>query len=531
MEDAILERIGGSEILDKRIGSFLEGYRQNIAIIGNPLSGKTSIVERVLRSKYSNKPVLALYTNLNLLTFSDFARSTFTGLLFAFLSKRGLNKDFSLDNLILEAENIIPQTTEKIKEALKVIKNKNKNSFEHISQILDTFVAETNIKILFILDDFTKLKSFPKKVLSDIAKYIITQKEIMYVMINTSSKSAESLLSDELNLLFGNFEKVYTQNLSQSEAENYINLRTGKKLPDIMKKFLLDLTGGKFLYLNILLDKLLEKNSPEITTEEALGRISDLFISYKSSLYQIFSNKIEFIKHSLKEEFLINPLLILIAGGYTRKKDLLSLLKVNSKFLNSRISKLTGNNILNKTGTFYYFCDKMFSYWLSSVLKQSLDTPMLFYSDRKEYMLRKLRERLHRLNAESGKDNFQKFMELIGEFKDDRVKLGKKFTPLPQIKRMRIVPAHNKDMKFIIGEAKNYYLILAFKETSPEDTDILEFSHRCSYFKRRQPKKIFITLNEADLTTKVLAKEKKLFVWERDQVNLLMQLYNKPCLM
>lgn len=154
--------------------------------------------------------------------------------------------------------------------------------------------------------------------------------------------------------------------------------------------------------------------------------------------------------------------------------------------------------------------------------------PLIFYEDKKEYILSLLQNKFDAFTQTTIKDNLQRFIDLVQMFKDDTIKTGRKSISLPYIKRLKIVPAQSKDMKFIIGESKQYYLILAFKEGVPQDTEILEFSNRCSYFRHKQPKKIFITLQQGDETTKVLAKEKKLYFWEKEDINLLLRLYNKP---
>lgn len=520
-----------AQLLQKRIVAFTEGYRQNISIIGTESSNKEFLLEKIIYENYLQRNVFPIFINLEYITFDEFTRGVCSTLLFHFLKRKQKNCSYDLDSLILETEKLIPATVKEIKETLRnPSRTKKKYSFSDIEKILDTFIKETSLKVIFVMQNFSRLQNFSKKLTSDLAKYIITQKNIMFIFLDKDQKKAENLLSEELNLLFGNFEKISLSNMSSDEADKYFDTTLGKKLPPLLGKFIVDISDCIPLYSDIITDSLKKVPEDKINSDILSKEITDLLLQPRSAIYQILSHKLKILKAQLKDPFLINPLLTLIAQGYTRKKDLLSLLKIRSKDLNSRLNKLLDNKTIKKTGSFYYIPDKLFAFWLSCIFKGKINTPFMFSHDLYDYTNWKIREKLKEFKDNFTKDNFDRFIDLIHLFKNDRIKMNKKSIPLPEIKRFRTIPAHNKDMKFIIGEAENYYLIVAFKEKSPIDTDILEFSNRCSYFRKRQPKKIFITLKEANLTAKVLAKEKKLFFWEKEEVNLLFRLYNKPAI-
>ena len=529
MEKEDLIRIEEYYLLGKRVNSFLQGYKQNLALIGPPFSGKTYLVEYFLKNTQPTSKFLPLYIDLEYLNSVDFIYQVLSSLLLYFTKqKKGIPSFLNLDSLILENQEIIPQTIEKIKNTLNLLHSKEKPAWDWIAQILDKFIEETQQKIVFIMENFTSVKHFSKKILSDLAKYIALQKNIMFIFIAKRKREAEEILSQELNLIFGNFEKIYLKNFSYTQAYTYLESKLGKKIEPSFKKFLIDITDGFPFYLEIVAQELAKSPKENIEFEDFVEKLSLLFSNRYSCVYQIFTEKVNFLRQNFKDTFLINPLLILIASGYTRKKELFSLLRIDNKNLNSKLSKLLELDILDKNGSFYFIPDKLFSLWISSVFKLKRELPLIFSEDTKKAIKNKLKEKFEETNQAQKKDSFQRFLELLQLFKDDTIKTGKKLISLPQIKRLRIIPAHNKNMKFIIGEAKRYYLILAFKEDIPEETDILEFSNRCSYFRYKQPKKIFITLKKADITTKVLAKEKRLNFWEKEDVNLLLRLYNKP---
>ncbi|MFC1599317.1 hypothetical protein ACFL2W_00855, partial [Candidatus Omnitrophota bacterium] len=118
------------KLLHKRVDSFLEGYRQNIALIGPGFSGKTYLIEQLLKTDKAKEHLVPLYLDLESLSFSEFVRTVFTSLLFTYLKKQTGAKHYHLDSLILESQNLIPRTTLKIKNVLGLPGTKEKASFE-----------------------------------------------------------------------------------------------------------------------------------------------------------------------------------------------------------------------------------------------------------------------------------------------------------------------------------------------------------------------------------------------------------------
>lgn len=528
MENPLTSKTEISNIINKRLHSFLEGYRQNIILIGPEFSGKNYILNKnISKLLFDRKEFIHIYADLDFLTIPEITKSLFISLLFSFLKRRGVQPQYNLDFMLLESEKEIPQTSAKIKEYLNTLQSKEKTNIYPLTEALNIFIEESGLKIILILNNFSRLKSIPKKALNDLSKYIMTQKDIMFILSGYKDRDADALISEELNILFGSFETVKLSNFSDREASLYLKENLRENIGGNAERFLLDLTGNNTLYINIILNKLNQKHGESERPPNLTEVISDRLINPESSLYQIFRNKLQRIKNNSKDRILIPPLLLAMAEGYTRKRDLLSLLKIDSKTLSSRLSKLMEINLTAKSGSFFYIPDKLFTFWLSSVFKCGFVFPLFFPEEKMRFVQNKVEQRFEEFESISRKDSFERFMDLIHLFKDDTVRIGNKSINLPHLQRFKVTPAHNKNMKFIIGEAKQYYLIMAFKDSRPDENDILEFSSRCSYFRRRQPKKIFISLEESDLTTKVLAKEKKLFFWKKEELNYILRLYNQ----
>ncbi len=512
-------------LVRKRIKSFSEGYRQNIAILAPPLTGKTSL----LKTAFLDNPEKTVLINVSArnVEFSRFVKHILSSLLYNFLSSRSRISPYKeissyhIDYLLIQAEKIIPATTEKIKKTL----SQEKHSFESISLPLDTFITEASQKIIFAIENFTYMRSFPKKVLSSLAKYIMVQKEIMYILTSSETTKAKDILSSELNLLFGNFEIIDLKNLSPKEGQILVNIQI-ENIPNLAAKFIAEITGGQPFYLSCLIQALKSYQIKSWDDEFLSEAISQILTSEYSLIYQKFSDRISTIQTLFKNDASIINILTAVAYGYRRIQEISSAVKIPAANIRNKLVKLTEERIISKSGMFYYITDIFFSFWLSNTLRIKREIP-LSKEEIKHAVKLLIKEDYYKFKEMHNENELNQIISLIKLFKDDTVSLGRKKIILPQIRKYKVIPSSKtEDLTYIIGEGRQY-LILAFKNGVVNENDILEFVNRCSYFKNRQIKKILITPKSIPDVSKLLAKEKRLIIWEEPELKFLMRLYNK----
>jgi hypothetical protein len=525
----IYSRKREEDILEKRITGFLQGYRHNIAIIGKTRSGKKQLLAGLLRKQFSTSDLVPVYIDLNFVDADALASAAFASLLYAYMHNRHPSCDvIGLDELIVAAEPHIPRTVEKIKSTLAAT-GYHRHRIDNLFTVIDLFIGETCLKPLCVIDEFTFLKKLHKKTVADLTKYILSQQNCMFIFLSSQRARAEELLNDELNILFGKFEKLILNDLRDSEARHHLGTTLNDRLSQSAQKFLLEITGKNPFYLERFADVLSRLPIDRIDDDIFIDTIAELISDRHSAIYQICWNTLGRLRDNARTAKVVD-ILRLIADGYTRRKEIASFVHVDTRQLTSRLACLVDENILNRVGSFYCITDRLLAFWISTVLKCRARNGFLHEDDNRRFIAASIRSSFDAMMSVNHKESLERFIELIHRFKDDTVQFNRKAVRLPQIRKSRVVPAHGSNMKFIIGEAKDSYLIMAFKERRAEESDIIEFSNRCSYFRTKQPKKIFVALDGMDSNLKLLAKEKKLICWNRNNINLLMNLYNQPSL-
>jgi len=239
----------------------------------------------------------------------------------------------------------------------------------------------------------------------------------------------------------------------------------------------------------------------------------------------MFKNKILWIKTSFRDDKNILPILINISRGYRRLKEISSLLKIDTNSLRIKLVKMLEEELISKSGDLYYITDTLFSFWINSVLKISLELP-LNQQRLKNQVQDIISERISSFEEINKKNRLERILDLIKLFKDDTINMGRKKLKLPQIQKYKVIGANSENMDYIIGEGKQY-LIIALKNGAINENEVVEFSNRCRYFRNRQLKKIVLSTEDAPDNSRLVAKEKKLLFWEEKEINFLMKLYNK----
>jgi len=143
IEQHFFGRKDNLDLLEKRVLDLKEGYRQNVALLGNPYVGKSSLLYNFL-SKFDDKDVTVIYLDLENKDFSYFFNK-FTGSLLYNYSKNELLPLFEDLNLLLESvKSRIPHTVQVIRKIQSAFESrKHSDCFLGLMTLPEVFTNET----------------------------------------------------------------------------------------------------------------------------------------------------------------------------------------------------------------------------------------------------------------------------------------------------------------------------------------------------------------------------------------------------
>lgn len=525
IKDNFLNRNQYLDILEKRIGGLKDNYRQNIAIIGDELIGKTSIIFKFLNKFYDNR-IIVLYLEIRPESLTSFARRFIGVLLYNFLVSSGIFLKEDLDFLIKRAQKYIPKTIEKIKLILACLNRRKKNDiFTELLSLCEIINQETNKFCVVIFDEFHNLESMGiKNLYSEWSKLLIFQKNTMYIIISSMKFKAKRILSKDLSLLFGNFEIINVEPFDIKTSEDYLECTLRSlDLNKGLKNFIIHFTGGYPFYLEIIAKTLLKSSSSNLTDV-----LEDLLFAPSGILNQKFSNYLKrFLDNPYSQDYL--SILYLISSGHNKLKDIAHILHKQKKELNLRINYLLELDTVTRNGDFLKINDRVFSFWLKFVYQEKSQSLTFDAKNQKALFRDSIENMIQEFLLDAKRSVIERTMELLRLFEDEVVQIERKKLRLTRFKEIKLLEFKSERLKEgLIGRSQDSLWIVGFKYDLLTDEDIVEFAKECRKYRHKLQKKIIIALKDFDAGTCLRALEEKIWTWDLNNLNQILDLFSKP---
>lgn len=525
MKKIIFGRKFYEEILRKRVSGLKDNYRQNIAIIGDELVGKTSIVFDFL-DKFQDNRIVPLYLDIRPEPVASFAKRFIGVLLYNFLINSDIPLKEDLDFLIAKSEKYAPNTAKKIRSILESLgKRKTKNVFTGLNLLCESLHQETGKFCVIIFDEFQNLEQISfSSLYREWSRLLVTNKNTMYIIVSSMKLKTKAILSKNLSLLFGNFEVITVEPFDIRTSEEYLQKRiAGVNLAKPLVNFIVHFTGGYPMYLEIIANALLEKR------ERSLSEIleAELFDS-TGILNQRFYNYIRsFLDHPHSNDYV--SILYLISSGRNRLKEIAHLLRMTKKDLAPRVNHLLELDTITRNGDFLKINDRVFSFWMKFVYQEKLQSLTFDAKNQKEKFRDNLEEMIQEFILQAQKPLMERMNELLGSFEDEMVQMERRNVRLNHFREIKSLEFRNQVLKNgLIGRSDESLWIVAVKQEVLTEEDILEFSRECRKYRHKLQRKIIVTLKDIDINTRLRALEEKIWTWDINSLNQILDLYSKP---
>jgi len=525
MKDSCFGREAYLEIFLKRIRNFKEGYRQNLAIIGDELIGKSSVIFRFL-NKFSDNHLIMIYLEGRTEPLASFAQRFIGVLLYNFLINSGMPLKEDLEFLINKSSRHIPKTTEKIRSILAALEKRKKNNIiPDLFHLTESINQETGKSCVVILDEFHSLEGLGVKgIYREWAKLLVLQKNTMYIITSSMKFKTRGLLSKELSLLFGNFEIITIEPFDIKTSEAYLNESLDLKEPAYgLKNFIIHFTGGSPFYLKLIAESI--NKSPQSKLTEIL---EDILFEPSGILNQRFSNYLKrFLDLPQNQDYI--SILYLISSGHNRLSDIANLTRKTKKDLKVLINHLLEVDTITRMGDFLKVNDRVFGFWLKFVYQGKLGSLTFDAKNQKIVFRDKLDEMLQDFIRCSQKPLMERLAELLRLFDNDNLQIEKKRMRLTHFREIKTLEFNSRFLhEGLLGRSSEGTWLLGLKREALTEDDISSFARECKKYRNKLERKIILTFKEVDANTRLRAMEEKIATWDLNNINQLFDLFYKP---
>lgn len=512
-------------LLEKRIYGLKDGYRQNIAIIGDELVGKTSIMRKLIERIADNNFVM-FYIEARPESFDSFCRRFIGILLYSFLLNSGMELKEDLDFLIGKSQRHIPNTVAKIRSILVHLQKGKKNDlFSDLLSITESLHQETSKRCVVFIDEFHNLENISLRYLyRDWSKLLISQKNTMYIIASSARHKARNILSSNLSLLFGNFEIINVEPFDIKTAEDYLCFRfSGAKVDKGLIDFIIHFTGGYPFYLDIISDALVNTLSKDLT-----DILEEMLFEPSGILNQRFSNYLKRFQDKPKwQEYL--SILYLIASGNNKINDIAHLLHKQKKEVLNRVDHLIETDTVSRSADFLIINDRVFGFWLKFVYQGKSSSLTFDDRNQKNIFRDKIDTMIRDFLAASGRNVLDRLMELLHLFGDDTISIEKRKIRLDHLREVKPLEFKGRSLREgIIGRSSDALWIMGLKNDFLTEEDVSGFVKECKKYRHKAQKKVIIALHQIDPNARLRAIEEKVFTWDINNLNQILDVFSRP---
>jgi hypothetical protein len=538
--------------LRKRMTALKGGYRQNLALTGPMLCGKSSILRHFIKNS-SDADVIPMYIELDGEDFYVFAFRFMAALMYGYLVSCGRSLDADIapeepsrlpgcgkkasvdfDKFRKMSKELIPDTTRCISAIMDDLeKKKIDRAYESLLALTSVFKAETGKSCVVILDEFHNLSNFGlKRPFQVFGKFIMVQKNTMYVVSSSQETLLRDILSSKLSLLFGNFEVIEINGFDDHAARAFISGKIEEMDQDGgVRDYIIQLSQGNPFYLDVMVSRMARiysESRGQFEKKECLiHAMADLLYNSDGVLNQYFTNTMNFFLEKKNRKKYI-PILVSMAMGNSTCKSIQKSMGKKDKDLGVKLAKLREMDIVWNSGVFYKIADKLFEYWLAHV-----------YAVKTRSMIDDMDMKYLEFKNSAGEDYESYLMfrsvdaadlicGILKKFNNERIEVGRNQRKLAFFTEIK-EPHISGNITTIIGETGTGRWVFHIKQrdiaTEQDVSDLKKVPHGSG--KHKILKKVFVPLGGIDETAFLLAKEHNVWVWDEVTLNRIFRVYGR----
>ncbi len=526
-------RQGNLNLMKKRIGGLKDGYRQNVALIGHELTGKTSLLLQLVKEVSGKAGVLPVYLLVKPEPFEKFSNRFAGTLLYCYLKKEHEKVSNNIDDLLIKGAGKLPHTVEEIKKIRKLPGRKNREFIlSSLFDLLAVLCEEANSSCVMILDEFQELGSLRvRNPFSILGGKIMTQKQVMYIVSSSRTRQAAQIIDNDLSLLFGNFEIDNLEPFGVNKGMDFVKSRLDRfTVNNTAMKFLAGITNGHPFYLDSFCRKIENianaRGVREAGSSIVAEGVSKELSCPRSSVYQHLDSIVSDATRSSSSRDL--EILLAVANGNRKSSQIARSVSTSTAQARKSLDRLANSDIIFRCGKVYDFCDPLLKSWIGSVFhkrEESFEpiTEGMIEAD----LQRKMEDLISSYNKTADISIGERICNLFSLFRNDVVYFAGKRLKLPKFSKIIYEAAKGHEL-LVMGFTRNGYWVADFVEKILSDTDIRKFTKKLSGLRRKIGRKILVCLEGIEPDAKLLAKEEEIWLWSLEDLNFIFDLYGQP---
>ncbi len=518
-------------LLQRRMDSFRQGDKRNLALVGLRKTGKTSILLEFKR-RLTDADVLPIFVYIKPEEITTFAHRFMGAFLYEFLKRRGEAPHEDFEQLLFLAIEHAPRTASAILRLRQTMETMPKESlFASVLDLPLKLRQETGVYPIVIFDEFQHFASYrldsPFHILKE---RLFGHKDVMYLIAGSAVSIMEEILASHDSPLYGHFEVISVSSFDYETSKLFLNEKLkGVNVPETHQNFLVSLTEGHPYYLDLLSFRIKDiarrdrlRNVPQSVIIEALAQ--EIF-SINGTIYLHLRDLID---RSLDNRGYATYIAILqaVAQGAKTLTDIAKALSRTAPEVSRQVRRLLDIDLLNKVEVTYLFKDPLLKLWLNHVhaVREESFVPEL------SLKLRQFKTHLEQMVAsfksQMGLGNEARIRELFSLFDGETVSVSGRRLTLPRFDEVspRIINGEEFDL---VARKNAQHWVAEIKSGNVTSGDVNKYARKLDGLPFQPQERILICLSGIEDQALTSAQRESIWVWDLSDVNFLLKLYGR----
>jgi AAA+ ATPase superfamily predicted ATPase len=487
--DVFFNRHENLELMKKRISGLKKGYRQNVALLGQKLIGKSSLLLQLINELNTDNEILPIYLEVRPERLHEFGKRFTGALLYYYFRKETRPVSEKIDALLEKARDDLPRTTEGILRIEKLFGKRSRDQIlSSLFDLLPILCEEGGKSCIMILDEFQELGSLNVK-----NPFVILGQKIM----------------------------------SQKEVEKKLD---GFSINKTCMKFLFSIANGHPFYLDSFCREMKrimnERKMKEASYSVAAEAISMQLFSPISIIYQYLNDFLKGIMDNRTPQDL--EMLLAIADGNKKSSEISRIISKSTAQTTRKLEKLMNADIILKRGKVYDFCDPLLKWWIKSVYRSRQESfePVMEGKGKLE-LCRQVEDLMSLYITQEKAGVGERLRNLFKLFRNEVVEIAGKTLKLPKFSNISTRTAHGQELP-VVGSIGKTYWVADFSKAVVSESAVRAFLAKLSSFRGKVGRKLLICLAGIETDAKLLAKEEGIWLWDLNDLNFILDLYEQP---